>query len=307
MEITTKHQRTVRDRIFKVLPYFPLIIAAIIMIIPYYWMIIGAFKSISELQAVPPKFYIEEPTLDNFYNTDWDEGILQTQQIQGLFNRYTDTAGGFMRYYGNTLFIAITNTFLGVVIASIAAYVFAKHRFPGRNLLFLLVLSSMMIPWQVTLIPSFIIVRDLGWIGNFLGVIIPAASRPFELFFLRQYIQSAIPDDLVEAARVDGASEVRIWAQVVIPLIIPAMIAMSIFIFIGEWNNLIWPLIVLGGTQDMRTLPIVMSTMVDPFSPPFDMGMVMAAALIVSLPTLIMFLLFQKQFVRGIALTGVKG
>ncbi len=301
-----KHKRSKYDRFFLILPYIPLFIGALLMIGPYYWMVISAFKNIEELQAVPPKFYIEHPTLDNFYNPDWVEGTVGVQQIQGLFQRYRDTTGGFLRYYGNSVLVAVSNTFLGLLVASIAAYVFAKHKFLGRDALFLLVISSMMIPWQVTLIPSYLIIRDLGWIDTLTALIIPAISRPFELFFLRQYIKSSIPDDLIEAARVDGASEFRIWAQIVMPLIVPALVAMGIFLFIGEWNNLVWPLIVLQ-SQDMRTLPIVMSTMVDPFSPPFDQGIVMAAALIVSLPTLILFLLFQKQFVQGISLTGIKG
>lgn len=294
-----------RDRLMRMLPYIPLMLAAFLMIAPYYWMVISAFKSISELQAVPPHFYVEAPTLDNFYNPNWRSDILQTQEIRGLFQRYKDTAGGFMRYYGNSALVAVSNTILGLFVASLAAYVLAKHHFPGRDALFLLILASMMIPWQVTLIPSFLIVRDLGWLDTYLAFIIPAIPRPFTLFFLRQYMLT-IPDDLIEAARVDGASELRIWGQIVIPLIVPALVAMGIFMFIAEWNNLVWPLIIVQ-SEEMRTLPVVMSTMVSPFSPPLDQGMVMAAALIVSLPTVVLFLVFQKQFVRGIALTGIKG
>lgn len=293
------------DRVIRVLQYVPLILLAIVMIAPYYWMVIGAFKSVPELQAVPPRFYVESPTLDNFYNPDWDPDVPQTQMVQGLFQRYPDTPGGFMRYYGNSVFVAAANTVFGLLVASLAAYVLAKHRFPGRNFLFILILASMMVPWQVTLIPGYLIVRDFGWLDSFTALIIPALPRAFTLFFLRQYMLS-LPDELVDAARVDGASEMRIWAQVILPLVVPAMVAMGIFLFIGEWNNLVWPLVVIQ-TEQMRTLPLIMSTMIDPFAPPLNQGVVMATALIVSLPTLIMFLLFQKQFVRGIALTGMKG
>ena len=297
--------RSLMDKILKYLPYIPLLLGAVLMVAPYYWMAIGAFKSLPELQAVVPKFYVEEPTLDNFYNPDWIPDEAQSQQVRGLFQRYTDTFGGFMRYYGNSAFIAVINTVLQVLVASLAAFVFAKHRFPGRNFLFLFILASMMIPWQVTLIPAFMIIRDLGWLDTYTALIIPALPKAFTLFFLRQYMLS-LPDEVVDAARVDGASEFRIWWQVILPLIIPAMVAMGLFQFIAEWNNLVWPLVVLQ-SENMRTLPLVMSTMVDPFSPPVDQGMVMAAALIVSLPTLILFVAFQKQFVRGIALTGLKG
>ena len=293
------------SRIVGKLPYIPLLLAAVIMIAPYYWMVIGAFKSLPELQAVPPTFYVAHPTLDNFFNPNWNPQVQNIQQLQGLFQNFPTVVGSFMRFYGNSLFVATVNTIFGLIIASIAAYVLAKHRFPGRNALFILVLASMMVPWQVTLIPSFLIVRDLGWIDTYLALIIPALPKAFTLFFLRQYMLS-IPDELIDAARVDGAGEVRIWGQIMLPLIIPAMIAMGLFMFLGEWNNLVWPLIVIQ-SQDMRTLPVVMSTMVSAYSAPLNLGLVMAASLLVSLPTLILFLVFQKQFVRGIALTGIKG
>ncbi len=293
------------DRVFRFLPYTVVLLAAVLMIIPYYWMVIGAFKSLPELQAVPPRFYIENPTLDNFYNAEWTPDAPNIQQIRGLFQRYPDTPGGFMRYYGNSVFVAAVNTVIGLLVASLAAYVLAKHRFPGRNFLFIVILGSMMVPWQVTLIPGFLIVKDFGWIDTFWAMIIPAIPRAYTLFFLRQYMLS-IPDELVDAARVDGAGELRIWWQIMLPLVVPAMVAMGLFLFLGEWNNLVWPSVVLQSDQ-MRTLPLVMSAMVDPYSPPVDLGIVMVAALLVSVPTLVLFLAFQKQFVRGIAMTGLKG
>lgn len=296
---------TLFDRVFKFLPYTVVLLAAVLMIIPYYWMVIGAFKSLPELQAVPPRFYIENPTLDNFYNAEWTPDAPNIQQIRGLFQRYPDTPGGFMRYYGNSVFVAAINTVIGLLVASLAAYVLAKHRFPGRNFLFIVILGSMMVPWQVTLIPGFLIVKDFGWIDTFWAMIIPAIPRAYTLFFLRQYMLS-IPDELVDAARVDGAGELRIWWQIMLPLVVPAMVAMGLFLFLGEWNNLVWPSVVLQSDQ-MRTLPLVMSAMVDPYSPPVDLGIVMVAALLVSVPTLVLFLAFQKQFVRGIAMTGLKG
>lgn len=292
-------------KILAKLPYVPLFIAAILMIVPYYWMVIGAFKSVPELQAAPPTFMVSNPTFDNFYNPDWVPGNQVAQEAQGLFQYYPETAGGFLRYYGNSLLVSVINTALGLLVASIAAFVLAKHRFPGRNFFFLLILASMMVPWQVTLIPGFMIIRDLGWIDNYLALIIPAIPKAFTLFFLRQYMMS-IPDELVDAARVDGASEIRIWWQIMLPLVVPALIAMGLFMFLGEWNNLVWPLVVIQ-SQDLRTLPMVMSTMVSQFQSPVTLGLVMAAALLASLPTLVLFIIFQKQFVRGIALTGLKG
>jgi len=303
MNIT--YDTSVRSKVVGKLPYLPLILATIVMLAPYYWMVIGAFKSFPELEAPIPTFYVAHPTLDSFYNPNWIPGSNATQEIQGLFQSYPQVQGGFLRFYANSLFIAVANTILGLVIASLAAYVLAKHQFPGRNFLFLVILASLMVPWQVALIPGFIIVRDLGWIDNYLALIIPAIPKAYTLFFLRQYMLS-IPDELIDAARVDGAHEFRIWWQIMLPLIVPALIAMGLFLFLGEWNNLVWPLIVIQ-TGEMKTLPVVMSTMVSQMSTPINLGLVMAASLLVSLPTLILFLIFQKQFVRGIALTGIKG
>ena len=294
-----------RERVRTLLPYAPILLGAILMVLPYYWMVIGAFKSLPELQAVPPEFLVRQPTLDNWYNPHWSPDEVQQNVIRGLFQRYLETEGGFMRFYFNSVVVAVINTVVGLTVASLSAFVLAKHRFPGRNIIFMIILASMMVPWQVSLIPNFITVHRLGWLDSYWGLIIPAIPRAFALFFLRQFMLS-LPDDLIDAARVDGASELRIWWRIVIPLTIPAMVAMGIFMLVGEWNNLLWPLVIIQ-SSDLRTLPIVMSTMLDPYSPPLELGVVMVASLIVSLPTLALFLLFQKQFVRGIALTGLKG
>ena len=294
-----------RERVLKLLPYAPILLGAILMVLPYYWMVIGAFKSLPELQAVPPEFLLRQPTLDNWSNPQWSPDEVQQNVIRGLFQRYLETEGGFIRFYFNSVVVAVINTVLGLMVASLSAFVLAKHRFPGRNIIFMIILASMMVPWQVSLIPNFITVHRLGWLDSYWGLIIPAIPRAFALFFLRQFMLS-LPDDLIDAARVDGASELRIWWRIVIPLTIPAMVAMGIFMLVGEWNNLLWPLVIIQ-SSDLRTLPIVMSQMLGPYSPPLELGVVMVASLIVSLPTLVLFLLFQKQFVRGIALTGLKG
>jgi len=296
----TANTMTPQQKILKHAAYIPVIILAIVMIIPFYWMVLGAFKTVSELKQVPPTLTIQNPVLDNFYDPEAD----LPDHTDGLFQRYADIDGGFMRFYANSVIVAVVNTVMALLVASLAAYVFAKHRFPGRNALFLLVLGSMMIPWQVTILPNFLIVDELGWLNTFAALIVPALPHAFALFFLRQYMLS-IPDDLIDAARVDGAHEFLIWWRIILPLVIPAMVAMGLFVYLGNWNNLVWPLMVTSG--EMRTLPVIMATMVDPYSAGFEQGVSMAASLIVSLPTIIIFLLFQKQFVRGIALTGLKG
>lgn len=272
------------------------------MIIPYFWMVLGAFKPVPELNRLPPRLYIENPTLNNFYDP---LGDTPPDHIAGLFQRYTNTPGGFLRFYANSVFLSSVITAVSLVIASLAAFVLSKHRFPGRNFLFILFVASMMIPWQVTIITNFIQVKNFGWLDTYWAMIIPAIPKAFALFFLRQYMLS-LPDELLDAARVDGAGEMRVWWQIVMPLIGPALVAMGIFVFLGEWNNLVWPLIVLQ-TEANQTLPVILSTMADISRGPSYMGVAMAAALLVSLPTLTLFIAFQRQFVQGIALTGMKG
>ncbi|MBN2305230.1 MAG: carbohydrate ABC transporter permease [Anaerolineae bacterium] len=295
---------TTKDIVLKRLAYVPVLILALLMLAPYYWMVIGAFKPAEELSQVPPTFIVESPTLENFFNSNAQEQVTNEEQ-KGLFQRFPNTEGGFLRYFFNSTFVASSITIGSLLVASMAAFVLAKHRFPGRNLLFLFFISSMMVPWQVTLISGYLVIKEIGWLDTYTALIIPALPRAFVLFFLRQYMLS-LPDDLLDAARVDGASEFRIWAQVVLPLVGPALVAMGIFVFLADWNNLVWPLVILQ-SEELRTLPLVLSTMVNAFSGAASVGIQMAAALVVSLPTLIMFIIFQRQFVRGIALTGMKG
>jgi multiple sugar transport system permease protein len=282
--------------------YIPVLTLALFTMIPYYWMLTGAFKPVPELRKNPPTFYIESPTLNNFFDPEGNE---PPDHIKGVFQRFEDVEGGFMRFYFNSIFVSGTVTVGVLLVASLAAYVLAKHRFPGRQFFFLLFIASMMVPWQVMLIPGFLIMRDFGWIDTFQALIIPALPKAFVVFFLRQFMLS-LPDDLLDAARVDGASEIRIWWSIILPLIRPALVAMSIFVFLAEWNNFVWPLVIVQ-SPELRTLPLGLSLLNSTLSGAPVLGVMMAAALLTSLPTLIMFVIFQKQFVRGIALTGIKG
>jgi multiple sugar transport system permease protein len=295
--------RISRERLVRWLVLIPVLCMGVVMLAPYYWMVIGAFKSEAELSRVPPTFFVDQPTTHSFYNPDAED--MSSRATEGLFQRFPNTEGGFARYYLNSIMVAGSITVGALLIASMAAFVLAKHRFPGRQVFFIVFVASMMIPWQVTLITGYLVVKELGWLDSYTVLIVPALPRAFALFFLRQYMLS-LPDDLLDAARVDGASEFRIWYQVVLPLVGPALVAVGIFIFLADWNNLVWPLVTIT-SEELRTLPLVLSTMIGPFSGAPDLGVTMAAALIVSLPTLVLFIVFQKQFVRGIALTGMKG
>ncbi len=298
-------QNTFNARFWRYLTYVPVLLFAVLVLMPYLWMVLGAFKPVAELSKSPPTFYIEQPTLNNFYDPLGGQKI--PNHVEGIFQRFQDTPGGFGRYYFNSIFVTTCVTIGSLLLASLAAFVLAKHQFPGRQLFFILFLASMMVPWQVTLIPGYLIMSQLHWINTFQGLIVPALPKAFVVFFLRQYMIS-LPDELLDAARIDGAGEFRIWWQIIVPLVRPALVAMGIFVLLGEWNNFVWPLIIVQ-SADNRTLPLALSLLTSSVqgSGAQTMGVLMVAALLVSLPTLVLFLVFQRQFIRGIALTGIKG
>lgn len=299
----TIEQRTLGSRLLRPIMYIPVLIAAAIVVLPYVWMVLGAFKPIPELSKVPPTLYIEHPTLDNFYDPLGGKGI--QFHVEGIFQRFPQIPGGFARIFLNSIVVTSSITVVSLILASLAAFVLAKHRFPGRNFFFILFVASMMVPWQVLLIPGFLLMKQFGWIDTFWGLFVPALPKAFVVFFLRQYMLS-MPDELLDAARIDGAGEFRIWWQIVLPLVRPALVAMSIFVMLGEWNNFVWPLIVIQ-SDDNRTLPLALSLLNYNLNGAPNQGVLLAAALLVSLPTLLLFLFFQRQFIRGIALTGIKG
>jgi multiple sugar transport system permease protein len=272
------------------------------MLVPFYWMVLGAFKPVPELTRDPPSFVVEHPSTANF--SDPDAG--RPGHVAGLFQRFTDVPLGFWRFFLNSIGIATAITVGSLLIASLAAYVITKSRLPGRRAIFLGVIATMMVPWQVSLIPNFLIVRNLGWLDSYLGYVVPALPKAFVVFFLVQYLRS-IPDDLLAAARVDGAGEWRIWWQIVMPLLRPALAAMAIFVALGEWNNFVWPVIIVQ-SDSMANLPVALNRLnAANAQDPRLMGVMMAGALITCVPTLVFLLTFQKHFTRGIALSGIKG
>jgi len=284
----------------------PLYIFGLTMLVPFYWMVTAAFKPVPELTKNPPSFVPTDPTLDAFYEPAYDPNQRGEQIVSGLFQRFTDVPGGFGRFMLNSFVIATSITVLSLLLASLAAYALTKMDLPGKRFIFVVIVASMMVPWQVSLIPNYLIVRNLGWLNSYEGYIIPALAKAFVVFFLVQYMRS-IPDDLVHAARVDGAGEWRIWWRVVMPLMRPALAAMAIFVVLSEWNNFLWPLIIVQ-SDDMANLPVALSRLnaSNAFNPQ-HMAVIMAASLLTSLPTVIVFLFFQKHFTRGIALSGIKG
>jgi len=264
--------------------YVFLIIGAITMAIPYLWMLISSFKPLDEIQAYPPSFIINNPTIKAY---------------KDLFKMIP-----MGRYLFNSLFVAGSITLFNIFATSLAGYAFAKHRFWGRDQLFFIFIASLMIPWQVNIIPGFVIVKNLGWLNTYKGLIIPSmAWCAFGIFLNRQFIYS-IPDDLIDAAKIDGCTEFMIYRKVIFPLIKPVIATLAIFTFLQQWNNFVWPLVIIH-TSHMRTIPLALAVLTGQFGANF--AMVMAGAVVATVPMLIVYLLFQKYIIKGITMTGLKG
>jgi multiple sugar transport system permease protein len=304
--VTTRRVREIRrpQGVRGHLLRLPFYLLALTMIAPFYWLLISVFKNSGELTQLPPSFVPENPTVNNFYDSVWTPDRVQEGHQPGLFQRY-NVSFGFGRFMVNSLFITTTITVLSLLIASLAAYVITKHRIRGRRVIFVMIIASMMVPWQTTLVPNYVILRNLGWLDSYQGYIVPALAKAFVVFFLVQYLHS-IPDELIQAARVDGAGEWRIWWQIVLPLLRPALAAMSIFIVLAEWNNFLWPLIIVQ-SDDMANIPVAIARLNSYYTGGQHQGAIMAAGLLASLPTIGFFLIFQRYFTRGIVLSGLKG
>jgi multiple sugar transport system permease protein len=215
----------------------------------------------------------------------------------------TFSAVPFGRFYLNSIIVATCTTFLQILTASLAAFAFARLRFWGREVLFLIYLAALMIPFQVTMIPNFILIRNLRWYNSYQALILPAAFSAFSTFLLRQYYRG-IPMDLDEAARMDGASSWRIWWQIILPLSGPVLAALAIFNFQVSWNDFLWPLVITN-TNSMRTIPVGLSSFQGQYST--EWHLLMAGSVIALLPVLLIYIFAQKWFVRGITLSGMGG
>ena len=260
-----------------------LIPVAIVALFPLYWLVTTALTPSSAAIRVPPSLIPAEPTLENFAR---------------LFTQAPVVAWAL-----NSLVIATAIMAGHVVFDSMAGYAFAKKRFPGKNLLFVLIVSSLMIPVHVTLVPRFILVSEIGLVNNPLGVILPSIADVFGIFLMRQFI-SSLPSELEDAARVDGASEWQVFWRIVMPLSRPAVATVAIFSFVGAWNAFLWPLIVLS-RRELLTLPVGVATLQQEFTQ--NIGMVMAGAAVGAVPMIVLFLLFQRYFLEGVRVGGLKG
>ncbi|MFJ5815382.1 carbohydrate ABC transporter permease [Streptomyces sp. NPDC093108] len=269
----------------RVLVYVLLSVGLLIMSAPFLWMAVSAFKTQTELTASPPVWIPTEWTLENFRE------LLDKLDLP--------------LYFMNSVIVAVLVTVSNLVFCSMLGYALAKLNFAGRNKIFGLVLGALMVPGNLMLLPLFVLMSKLHLIDSYAGLVLPFAAGAFGVFLMRQFMQS-IPDELLEAARMDGAGEWYIFWRIVMPLVKPALATLSIFTFLGSWNNFVWPLIATND-PDKYTLPVALATFAtDPNKAGGSNGMLMAGSLLVVLPVVVLFIALQRHFTQGIATAGMK-
>jgi ABC-type glycerol-3-phosphate transport system permease component len=264
--------------------YLILTIISVYMIIPFIWMLSTSFKLPQDVFGFPPVLFSERSTWINY------KFLFQEKQL--------------LLIVWNTFYVAMSATLLSLFFCSLGGYGFAKYNFPGKTILFSFLLATMVIPAAVTMVPSFVIMRSFGWYNTFLPLIIPGAANAFGIFFMRQYI-SSINDELMDAARIDGASEFGIYRRIILPIITPGLTSLGLIFFMASWNNYLGPLIWLK-SPDKFTLPLAIFQFGGAVGLTNFNGQ-MAMSVISIIPLLIIFLVFQRQFVEGITAGAVKG
>ena len=264
--------------------HLTLVIGVIVIVYPLSWAVMAALRTTPDLQSYPPTFLPREWTPSKFVAA-WEFAPLG-------------------RFIVNSIVQAGTITLGQIVTASLAAYAFARLQFRGRDLLFLIVLATMMIPIQVIMIPLFALVSGFGWANTYAGLTVPFLAHAFSIFLLRQFFLT-VPRELEEAAMIDGASRLRFLITILLPIARPALGAVTIFTFVYHWNTYLWPLIITSATE-MRTVQPGLAMYIEREAGT-DFGRLMAASIIIALPTLVPFLVAQRQFIKGVTLSGVKG
>ncbi len=262
---------------------FTLVLGAVaISVLPYFWMVSSSLRTMTNMFSIPIQ-WIPHPVNWQSYVLAWN-------------------AQDFTRYFFNSGVVAVAITLGNLLLCSLAGYSLAKFRYFGRGLLFILILSTMMLPLEVTMVPLFLIVKRLDWVNSYQGLIVPFLVDGFGVFLMRQFMLG-IPKDLIDSARIDGASELRIFWQIVLPLCKPALVALGVFTFREAWDMYIWPLIIVS-KDSLRTLPLGISLFMSSYGTAWDQ--LMAIAVLGTLPMILLFFFLQRAFIQGIAVTGLK-
>ncbi len=259
-----------------------LIITGILTLAPFIWMVSASFMNDGHASVFPPRFIPDEFTLT---------------QYETLFSRL-DVSRNLL----NSFVLSFLVTVVSLVFNSMAGFAFAKYRFAGKDAIFKLLLSSMVIPAQVTMLPLFLMLKEFGFLNTYMAIIIPGLANVFGIFLIRQYVM-AIPDSLIESARIDGANDFQIYYKIILPLAAPVMVTLAIFTFMGTWNDFLWPLIVLNDS-DMYTLPVALANLMGEHTK--DPELMMAGSVITILPVMMIFLVLQKYYIKGIMMGSVK-
>jgi multiple sugar transport system permease protein len=272
-------RRTLRRTLF----YLLLIAGGAFLILPIYWMFMASFMTLGDVFTTPVNL------------------VPPTWQPSNYVRIFVDFNIG--QYFGNSLIVTSCVVLLNVFFCSLTGYSLAKFDYPGRNIIFLFIMATVMIPFAVLLIPLYLIVRSFGWINSYPGLIVPFGMSAFGIFLMRQFMLG-VPDDYMDAARIDGASEFRIFLRVVVPLSRPAMITLAILVFVGNWDEFLWALVITT-TDRYRTLPIGLAKFLDAYQN--EWNLLMAGAVVAALPLVILFLVMQRHFLEGMAgLSGLK-
>lgn len=260
-----------------------LLAAAAVTLCPLAWMVSVSLMAPGEASTYPPPFLPREATLASYRALFAQEGMGRT--------------------FANSLLLAVSATILSLVFNVSAGYAFAKLRFAGRDRIFKILLGALVIPGQVAMIPLFLMLESMGLVNSYLGVLVPSVANVFGIFLVRQYALS-FPDELLEAARIDGASELRIFRSIVLPVLGPILVTLAIFTFLGSWNDFLWPLIVLSD-EDLYTLPVALASLSREHVQ--DTELMMAGSVLTILPVLVVFLALQRYYIRGLLAGSIKG
>ncbi|MBK3639427.1 carbohydrate ABC transporter permease [Streptomyces sp. MBT33] len=279
----TQRRRRIRQEWGHPWLYLPLFGCLLLMVTPFLWMLSGSFKPEADIRKVPPVLVPTAPTPASY---------------RQLFSSLD-----FTTMFANSVIVALAVTAGNLLFCSMLGYALAKLDFPGRRAVFSLVIGTLMVPGLVTFVPLYVLVANMKLTGSLLGLILPFLAAPFGVFLMRQFI-STLPDELIDAARVDGCRELAIYWKIILPLTRPALATLGIITFLGSWNNFLWPLVV-AQNEDQYTLPVglALASSGQEFT---RFGVLLAGAVVVLLPVMVVFLLFQRHFVAGIATTGLK-
>ncbi len=263
--------------------YAVMVAGLVLVVIPFVWMLVSSFKPEAEVRAVPPTWWPETITLDNY--------------------RQLFTQLDFVRFFMNSAIVAVAVAAGNMVFCSMLGYALAKLDFPGKKAVFALVLGTLMVPGVVTFVPLFVLTTNIGLTNTLPGMILPFLAGPFGVFLMRQFIAS-LPDELIQAARIDGAGELRIFFSIILPLCGPAVATLGVLTFLASWNNFLWPLVV-ATSEDKYTLPVALALYAVGQNAT-KYGLLLAGAVVVVIPVLVVFLMLQRRIMQGIAMTGIK-